>query len=91
MLDAVSSAPSAAQTAEPLKQVFGEFVGEVFYGQMLAAMRASQGEPAYLHGGRAEEVFQGQLDQLLSQNLAAANGGSFAEELYQQQFVHVRQ
>lgn len=89
----ITSVTSALPTnerasSESLRQVFGEFVGELFYGQMLSVMRSSQEKPAYFHGGRAEEVFQGQLDQMLGQEMAQANGASFSEALYQQQFVN---
>ena len=50
-----------------LRETFQQFVGEAFFGQLMKAMRSSVGKPAYFHGGRAEEVFQGQLDQLLAE------------------------
>ena len=56
-----------AGTNKPaLRQAFNDFVGETFYGQMLHAMRQSVGKPAYFNGGRAEEVFTQQLDQMLA-------------------------
>jgi len=60
--------PSGEQ--EDLKATFQKFVGQTFYGEMLKAMRSTQGKPAYMHGGRGEEVFQSQLDQVLSEKLA---------------------
>ena len=39
---------------------------------MLGAMRDTVGKPAYFHGGRAEEVFQNQLDQVLSEHMTEA-------------------
>ncbi|HEU0068949.1 MAG TPA: hypothetical protein VFQ26_06760, partial [Nitrospiraceae bacterium] len=65
-----SAQPSALLTASPtqapaadnrLREVFDEFVGQSFYQQLLGAMRKTVNKPAYFHGGRAEEVFQGQL------------------------------
>ncbi len=63
--------PAAGAGANPkLRKAFDNFVGETFYGQMLKSMRTSIGKPAYFNGGRAEEVFTQQLDQVLSQKLS---------------------
>ncbi len=66
-----------------LRKVFDAFVGETFYGQMLKAMRKTLGKPAYFHGGRAEEIFQQQLDQVLSEKLSAASGGKFSGPMFE--------
>ena len=63
-------------SAAELREQFTQFVGEAFYGQMLKAMRATVGKPAYFHGGRAEEVFQGQLDQHMAEHLTEATRGA---------------
>ena len=73
------------QTAE-LRETFTQFVGEVFFGQMIKAMRATTGKPAYFHGGRGEEVFQGQLDQQLAEHLTEASAARFAEPMFERQF-----
>lgn len=64
------------------RDVFDQFVGETFFGQMMASMRKSVGKPAYFHGGRAEEVFQGQLDQVLTEHLSEATAGNFSGPMY---------
>jgi hypothetical protein len=46
-------------------------------------MRKTVRKPAYFHGGRAEEVFQGQLDQVLSEKLSEASAGSFSGPMYE--------
>ena len=66
-----------------LQQAFDSFVGETFYGQMLQAMRKTQGKPAYFHGGRAEEVFRNQLDQTLAQDLAQNSAGQFTGGMFE--------
>ncbi len=66
-----------------LRRAFDQFVGETFYGQMLHAMRKSQGKPAYFHGGRGEEVFTQQLDQALTKKLAQTSGGKLSGPMYQ--------
>lgn len=63
-------APRAGDAAT--REAFDEFVGEVFYGQLLKSLRSTQHEPAYFHGGRAEEVFQQQLDQTLVEHITQA-------------------
>ena len=74
--------PSGTDDKE-LREAFQDFVGQTFYGQMLSAMRKSVGRPAYLYGGRTEEVFQQQLDQVLAEKLSDATADTFAEPMYQ--------
>jgi Rod binding domain-containing protein len=69
-----------------LREKFTQFVGEVFFGQMIKAMRATTGKPAYFHGGRGEEVFQSQLDQKLAEHLTEASAERFAEPMFERQF-----
>ena len=66
-----------------LRKQFDGFVGETFYGQMLSAMRKTVDKPAYFHGGRAEEAFRGQLDQILSTKMAEASAGSFSGPMFE--------
>jgi hypothetical protein len=56
-----------------LRQAFDAFVGQTFYGTLLKSMRQTVGKPAYFHGGRAEEIFQGQLDQTLVEEVSQAS------------------
>jgi|GEM_PF-1973377 len=53
-----------------LRETFEAFLGEIFFGQMLKAMRRTVGKPAYVYGGMAEEIFTQQLDQVLAESLA---------------------
>ena len=66
-----------------LRETFNQFVGETFFTQLIKSMRSSLGEPAYFHGGRAEEVFQGQLDQMLSEQIAKTSADQFAAPMYE--------
>ena len=77
------------KSPDDLKAAFTQFVGETFYGQMIKAMRSTVGKPAYFHGGRGEEVFQGQLDQQLAQHLTEATADKFAGPLFEHQFPHL--
>ena len=74
-----------AEQAKDLKEAFGQFVGETFFAQMLKSMRATVGEPAYFHGGHAEEQFQARLDQQIAQELASGGGG-FSDQLFESSF-----
>jgi Rod binding domain-containing protein len=65
-----------------LRQAFDTFVGENFFGQMIKAMRKSTGKPAYFHGGRAEEIFQQQLDQTMAADIAKSSADQFTGPMY---------
>ncbi len=81
-----AEAPSALnkpQDNSELRKTFDQFVGETFYGQMMASMRKTVGKAAYFHGGRAEEVFQGQMDQILTEKLSQSSGGSFGNAMFE--------
>ena len=89
---ALATDPSSKLTTQgneksgELREKFTQFVGEAFFGQMLKAMRSTVGKPAYFHGGHAEEVFQGQLDQTMSEHLTKASDSKFAEPMFERQF-----
>jgi len=82
------SAPGSEKTGE-LHEKFTQFVGEAFFGQMLKAMRSTVGKPAYFYGGHAEEVFQGQLDQTMSEHLTKASASKLADPMFERQFPHL--
>lgn len=65
------------------RQAFDQFVGQTFFSQLLGEMRKSVGKPAYMHGGRAEEVFQGQLDQMLAERMTEASAESFTGPMFE--------
>lgn len=73
-----------------LKHQFTTFVGQTLFGQLFKAMRSSLGKPAYFHGGRTEEVFQQQLDQVLADRMTLAQGGRYAQAMYDLQFGNDR-
>lgn len=81
-----ASAQAQRDAAEEVQKTFRKFVGEAFFGQMLKSMRSTQGKPAYFHGGHAEEVFQGQLDQILSEEMTEASADKIADPMFRQQF-----
>ncbi len=82
----VASAEQQITKAEEVREAFRSFIGESFYGQMFKSMRSTQDKPAYFHGGQAEEVFRGQLDQTLAQEMTKSSADQFADPMFRQQF-----
>jgi hypothetical protein len=88
------AAPAALAQGKPtpgrpnVREAFDDFVGQTFFGQMLSSMRETVGKPAYFHGGRMEEAFQGQLDQLLSEKLSDASAEQFSNPMYELFTLH---
>jgi hypothetical protein len=65
-----------------LREAFHSFVGQTLFGQMLQAMRKTVDKPAYFHGGRTEEIFQQQLDQVLAEKIADASSERLSDPMY---------
>jgi Rod binding domain-containing protein len=79
---AAPAAPPGAQDSR-LRTAFDAFVGESLFGQMLKGMRKTLGKPAYFYGGRTEEVFQQQLDQVLAAKLSAASSAQLTGPMFE--------
>jgi hypothetical protein len=45
-------------------------------------MRATQEKNPYFHGGRAEEIFQSQLDMVLTEKMTQATSKTLSEPMY---------
>jgi hypothetical protein len=73
----------AGQDDAELRQAFDSFVGEVFFGQLLKAMRKTLDKPAYFYGGRAEDLFTQQLDQVLAEKLGNASAEKFTGPMFE--------
>jgi hypothetical protein len=88
---APNSASSLAPSPEPLapaatgrvREAFHDFVGQTFFLQLLTEMRKTIDKPAYLHGGQAEEIFQGQMDQVLAERLSDASAEQFSGPMFE--------
>ena len=65
-----------------LKEKFQEFVGQTFFNELIKSLRTSQQGAAYFNGGRAEEVFQGQFDQMMSEHLSEASAQSISDPMF---------
>ncbi len=80
----VPSRPPAAAADDPkLRKAFDLFVGEALFGQALKSMRKTVGKPAYVYGGRTEEIFQQQLDQVLAEKLSHASADKLSGPMYE--------
>ena len=79
-------ADKRVQEAREVQEAFRSFVGQTFFGQLLKSMRSTQGKPAYFHGGRAEEIFRGQLDQTLADKMTESSADRIADPMFRQQF-----
>jgi flagellar protein FlgJ len=75
--------PAAGSEDADLRQAFQSFVGQTLFGQLLHAMRKTLRKPAYFYGGRAEEVFQQQLDQVLAEKIASSSAEAFSEPMFE--------
>ena len=76
-------ATAAGKSDGETRKAFDSFVGQTFFGQMLQAMRKTVDKPAYFYGGRAEEIFQQQLDQVLGEKLSEASGEKLSGPMYE--------
>jgi peptidoglycan hydrolase FlgJ len=72
----------SAQNPE-LRKAFDSFVGQTFFGQMLKSMRKTVGKPAYFYGGRTEEIFQQQLDQVMAKKMSESSADQFSGPMFE--------
>ena len=84
-LDASAPQPPTVADARgaEVKEKFQQFVGETLFGQMLKSMRKSVPKSAYFHGGRGEEVFQQQLDQIVAEKMSRASADKFSDPMFE--------
>ncbi len=85
-ISAIAAAPVVTPGAQELevKQTFQKFAAGTFYKEMMKALRKGQEKPAYFHGGMAEDMFQQQLDEQVTDSLAESQGSEFAAPLFEQ-------
>jgi hypothetical protein len=68
---------------EKVREAFTDFVGNTFFSQLVTAMRKTVDKPAYFHGGRAETVFQAQMDERMVEAMTKATADTFAGPMYE--------
>ena len=73
-----------------VRQTFTKFVGTTLFSQMLASMRKTVDKPAYMHGGRAEEIFQKQLDQQLTDQITESSADRLAGPMFELMLARMR-
>lgn len=78
-----TSSQNANAKDDPLHQAFNEFVGQTFFAELIKSYRSTQEPAAYFNGGRAEKIFQGQLDQMLSEQLSESSADKIADPMYE--------
>ena len=72
---------AAARRVAELRDIASRIVGTTFYGTLLRTLRDSGVKGEYGHGGRGEEVFQAQLDQIYAEQAGRARGSDLTEAL----------
>ena len=77
----VGASPARDASLAELRDTVNKVIGSVFYEPMLRATRDSALKGTIGHGGRGEEVFQGQLDQILAERIGQASGQSLSQTL----------
>jgi peptidoglycan hydrolase FlgJ len=73
-----------AGVSEDLRKAFSDFVGQTFFSELIKSYRSTQQPAAYFDGGRAEKVFQGQLDQMFAEELSERSADKIAEPMLKQ-------
>ncbi len=74
--------PAVAKAHGELREAINEVIGSVFFAPMLRTMRSSSIKGSFGHGGRGEEIFQGQLDQMLSERAGKATSFELSDVLF---------
>ena len=81
-IETISLKGTDATEDKKLREAFHNFVGQTFFSQMLASLRSTQEGAAYFNGGQAEKIFQGQLDQVLSEELTKSSADKIADPMF---------
>jgi len=77
----MATAQQGLQAKSDRKKV-GEFVGNVFYGQIFKQMQQSTFKTKYMSGGRGEEAFSGQLSMEIAKRLGQSTKNPVTTKIY---------
>jgi Rod binding domain-containing protein len=80
-LNAASHKPK--NKSHEVREKFQDFAAGTFYKEMLKSLRSGQKHSKYFYGGQAEEIFRGQMDQQIAEEMAHQHGGTFANPLFE--------
>lgn len=72
-----------ASANDPLRQAFQDFVGQTFFAELIKSYRSTQKQSAYFNGGQAEKIFQGQLDQVFSEQMSKRSADRIADPMFE--------
>lgn len=72
--------------ADQAREAMGQFVGETFYGALMQQLQKGLGQHNPMSGGRGEEIFRGELNQLIVRQMAAQGDFKLAEAAVDQIF-----
>ena len=67
-----------ARDKAEFKEKLAEVLGTTMYGMMFKAMRKSMEDTPYFNGGRAEQIFGQQLDQILAEKMGRRDASKFS-------------
>jgi hypothetical protein len=76
-LPSASAGTSRANGSDEFKQKFNEVLSQTMYGTMLKSVRKTSHKTPYFNGGRTEEVFGQQFDQVLAEKMGKRDAGKF--------------
>ncbi|MEE9243806.1 MAG: hypothetical protein V3U55_07200 [Mycobacterium sp.] len=72
----------SSRSATQLRRTINEVIGSVFFGPLMRAMRNSAIKGTVGHGGRGEEIFRAQLDQILTERAGASTHYPLSDVLF---------
>lgn len=83
-MTAASIPPSdrRAKALGQLRETINQTIGSVFFAPLLKGMRESPLKGKFGHGGRGEEAFGAQLDQILVERAGAATNFNLSGSLF---------
>ncbi len=70
------------QALTRLRRAINESIGSVFFGPLMRSMRNSSIKGEIGHGGRGEEIFRAQLDQILTERAGASTNYKLSDALF---------
>lgn len=82
--------PERQQKLRQLRKTVNEVVGVTFFAPVLKSAHNSVLKGKYGHGGRGEDIFQGQMDLELARSMGGSVGNNLTEAMFKSFARHVR-